>query len=398
MAEILRRYKHIVLGAGGIGSATAHWLAAAGETSVLCVEQFDLLHEKGASKDFSRIIRHAYHDTAYTNLTQAAYDTWGEIEEATGLTLVHRVGGVDVGREMHVAKRAPALAAAGHDFEYLDSREFMKRWPQWHVRDTDVALYQKDSGILDIRAGTYAHIALAKQAGVTFVDNTPVGAIHEYGDRVEVVTDQGVFVGDHLSVCSGSWSPMLFESLGQRNPLQVSHEQVCYWATPNLSDFSTANFGIWIHHDDVDNFYGFPVFGLPGTKAGRDTPHDLIDPANRSYQVREDNLVELEAFMTERLPGALGPRIYARPCCYDLTPDRDFVIDHVAGSDRVAILCGAGHGAKFASLMGKIMAQLATDGESTFPIEAFRWDRPAITDPDFEFLPPVKSRLNPHAL
>ena len=271
MVEIAGRYRHIVLGAGGIGSATAHWLAAAGETSVLCLEQFDLLHEKGASKDFSRIIRHAYHDTSYTNLTQAAYDTWGEIEDATGLTLVHRVGGVDVGREHHVAMRAPALEAAGHDYEYMDAAEFMRRWPQWHVRDTDVALYQKDSGILDIRTGSYAHIALAKQAGVTFVDQTPVTAIHSFDDRVEVVTDRGVFVGDTVSICSGSWSPMLLESLGQRNPIKVSHEQVCYWATPHLKEFLPENFPIWIYHDDIDNFYGFGVFGLPGTKAGRDT-------------------------------------------------------------------------------------------------------------------------------
>ncbi|GGG23791.1 N-methyltryptophan oxidase [Rhodococcoides trifolii] len=383
MTDIAGRFDHIVLGAGGIGSATAYWLAQSGSTSVLCLEQFDLLHELGASMDYSRIIRHAYNSTDYTALTGASYETWGEIEEATGLTLVTRTGGLDIGPEHRVGPYANALEATGHPCERMDSGELTKRWPQWTVRDTDVAVFQKDSGILDIRAASYAHVALAKSAGVSFVDRTPVTRIVEFPDRVEVVTDKGVFVGRTLSVCGGSWSPMLFEGLGVRNPIAVSHEQVCYWATQNLKAFSTREFGIWIYHDEGETYYGFPVFGLPGTKAGRDEPHDLIDPTTRSWDVREDNLEQVESFMRAHLPEALGPRIFARACCYDLTPDRNFLVDKVAGSQRVSLFCGAGHAAKFASLMGKIMAELAVEGGSKYPIDPFRWDRPAITDPDF---------------
>ncbi|WP_066905967.1 FAD-dependent oxidoreductase [Millisia brevis] len=399
MPEIAGRFRHIVLGAGGIGSATAYWLSDKGAQSVLCLEQYDLGHELGASMDFSRIIRHAYHSSFYTNLTQASYDTWSLIEERTGLPLVTKTGGVDVGRPKHVEPYAPALTEAGHEFEMMDSAELMRRWPQWHVKDDDIAVYQKDSGILDIRKASYGHLALGRANGVTYVDRTPVTAITEYPDRVEVTTDAGIFVGETLSVCSGSWSPMLLESMGLRNPIVVSHEQVCYWATQNLLEFAPDRFGIWIYHDEVENYYGFPVFGLPATKAGRDRPHDLIDPANRSWDVREDNLKQVEDFMALRLPDALGPRMFSRACCYDLTPDRHFLVDHVAGSSRIAMFCGAGHAAKFASLMGRIMADLALDGGTEYPIEPFAWNRPAIVDPDFvPTLAIAEGSLTPHGM
>jgi glycine/D-amino acid oxidase-like deaminating enzyme len=66
-------YEHIVLGAGGIGAAAAYWLARRGG-SVLALEQYRLGHDRGASEDHSRIIRHSYHTTEYTSLTRAAYD------------------------------------------------------------------------------------------------------------------------------------------------------------------------------------------------------------------------------------------------------------------------------------------------------------------------------------
>jgi sarcosine oxidase len=53
------------------------------------------------------------------------------------------------------------------------------------------------------------------------------------------------------------------------------------------------------------------------------------------------------------------------------------------GHPRIMIGMGAAHAAKFASLMGKILADLAIDGRTTYPIDAFRANRPALTDPAF---------------
>jgi sarcosine oxidase len=67
-----------------------------------------------------------------------------------------------------------------------------------------------------------------------------------------------------------------------------------------------------------------------------------------------------------------------------MAPDRDFVLDTLPHAPHVAVFNGAGHAGKFASLVGKILAELLTDGATRHPIEPFSLRRPAITDPNFE--------------
>ena len=93
--EMERGRSYIVVGAGALGSAAAYWLTRSGAADVLVLEQYGLGHGLGASEDHSRIIRHAYHSSVYTALTQAAYDAWAEIESETGLQLVVKTGGLD---------------------------------------------------------------------------------------------------------------------------------------------------------------------------------------------------------------------------------------------------------------------------------------------------------------
>jgi len=80
-----RTRSHIVIGAGALGSAAAYRLALAGAGDVLVLEQFELGHGKGTSWDRSRVIRHAYHSDAYTQMTHAMFESWAEVEEESGL-------------------------------------------------------------------------------------------------------------------------------------------------------------------------------------------------------------------------------------------------------------------------------------------------------------------------
>jgi glycine/D-amino acid oxidase-like deaminating enzyme len=88
-------------------------------------------------------------------------------------------------------------------------------------------------------------------------------------------------------------------------------------------------------------------------------------------------------FAESILPGYTGPELYTRCCLYDMPPDRDFVVDFVPGQSRITVCIGAGHAAKFAGVLGRILSELAIDGGTEFPIEAFRADRPALADPGF---------------
>ena len=88
--------------------------------------------------------------------------------------------------------------------------------------------------------------------------------------------------------------------------------------------------------------------------------------------------------MATHLPGAVGPPIYTKTCLYTLTPDRDFVVDRLPDVPGVAVGLGAAHGFKFASVLGRILAELSVDGTtpSAPEIARFRIDRPILLEAD----------------
>lgn len=381
------QFETIVVGAGAIGSAAAYWLADKGQRGVLVLEQYELGHGNGASEDHSRIIRHSYHNTTYGRLTQPAYDNWASIEERSGQQLVFPTGGLDIavtgtpGVESVMNYRR-TLEALGHPFEVFDTAELVRRYPQWNVDEEVTATFQKDSGILDIRRSRQTHVALAEGLGVTFVENSPVRKLESFEGGVRVFTDTEVYTADQVVVTTASWTDGLLHDLGQTWTTTISQEQVVYWATPNVRDFSIGRFPLWVWHGD-SMFYGFPVYGEVAIKVSRDMTGDFVTHETRSFEPSAAETALLADFVTERLPGGMGRLLYAKTCVYDMPPDRDFVLDRLPGHPRIIVGNGAGHAAKFSGLLGQILAELAVDGRSSHPIEAFRADRPALTDPGF---------------
>ena len=383
----MRRVRFVVVGCGGIGSAAAYWLARGGG-DVLALEQFPLGHADGASEDHSRIIRHAYHAPAYAALTHAAYEAFEVVEAATDVQLVHKTGGLDLAErgteaEQELWRRAGSMDGRDVAYEILEGADIRRRFPQFRVGDDVLAIHQPDGGIVDIRKAVAAHVALARAAGAEVRGNAGVRDLVSRPDGVEVVLDDETILADQVVVCGGAWTRRLLAgSLGIDLPITLSQEQVTYFATPNLRDFAPSRFPVWIWHG-TPLVYGFPVYGEVATKAAIDFGGRLVDLDAREWPPDEDRIRRVEAFLAERLPGALGPRLRTRTCLYDMPPDRDFLLDRLPGEERVLVCVGAGHAAKFAGVLGRILADLARHGETAHPIEAFRADRPAMTDPDF---------------
>ncbi|HEY8167070.1 MAG TPA: N-methyl-L-tryptophan oxidase [Candidatus Limnocylindrales bacterium] len=378
-------FEAIVVGLGGIGSAAACWLARRYGDRVLGLERFELGHRHGASHDHSRIIRLSYHRPHYVRLAAQAYDAWASVEAEWGSPLIVRTGGLDVwpttATEIPMADYTAAMDASAVPYERLDGSEVRRRWPQWHVDDDTVALYQAESGIAPPILANEAHRALAVRHGATLLAETPVTALRSTGSGVEVDAAGRTFGARRVILCADAWTNELTAPLGTTLPLTVTREQVTYWASPRLADFAADRFPVWIWMD-VPSFYGFPVFGEPGPKAAEDVGGRPTTPATRDFEPDPDALARLEAFMGAHLPGALGPVIATRTCLYTLTPDRDFVIDALPGHPDVTVMLGAAHGFKFASLFGRIATELVADGKSEADLAPFRIDRPILLDPN----------------
>jgi sarcosine oxidase len=383
-------YDYIIIGCGGIGSAAAYWLARAAGTEVLAIEQFALGHDRGESQDHSRIIRLAYHDPAYTALTRHTFAAYAAVEEESGVPLVLKCGGLDLelvqDEPRYLGHYADAMDAAAIPFDALSAQEVMDTWPQFTLDDRVQALFQPDGGLVDARRANAAHVALARAHGATILSDTPVRAIRPRGDQsVEVDTDRGTFRAAKLVVAAGPWSAQVLRDVGLSLPLTVTQEQVTYFQTPHLRDFAPDRFPIWIWHGDArDCFYGFPVYGEVGTKAGQDVGGDVVTADTRSFTPNPRAHADLLRFLERNIPRSLGPELYTKTCLYTLTPDRDFIIDSVPGHPQISIAIGAGHAFKFAGLIGRILSEMATTGASSYPIERFRLGRPALTDPSYQ--------------
>ncbi len=381
-------YEYIVLGCGGIGCATAFWLSRRAGAEVLGLEQFELGHSRGGSQDFSRIIRLTYHADEYTRLTPHTYMAWAVIEDESALKIVHKTGGLtmalkeDRRHQPLIEDYARSMAGLGIPFDRLNAGEVMHRFPQWRLDEEVDAIYQPDMGLVDAIKGNAAHLAIARYRGATFIENCPATEIRPFEDGVEVETPRGRFTCRRLIVTAGGWTDKLLAKINLTLRIRVTEEQVTYYATPNLKDFAIGRFPVFIWEGD-EPVYGFPVYGEAATKVGLDASGPEVDPDRRAF--RPDPLRErrAETWLKKYIPGFLGPILYTKTCQYAMPRDRGFVVDRLPGYPQISVFVGAGHGYKFAALFGKILSELAIDGQTHYPIQAFAVDRPAITDPNF---------------
>src|SRR5439155_20567749 len=82
------RFDAIVVGVGGMGSAAAYELARRG-LSILGLEQFNLVHDRGSSHGMTRVIRKAYYEhPSYVPLVCRAYERWYDLEQRSGKRLL----------------------------------------------------------------------------------------------------------------------------------------------------------------------------------------------------------------------------------------------------------------------------------------------------------------------
>ena len=378
----------VVVGLGALGSATAYWASRRPGVRVLGLERYEIGHLNGASEDVSRIIRRSYHRRDYVRLTARAYESWAEVERESGLQVVFRTGGLDVGprvtREgvaIDIGEYAQAMTAEGVPFETLDGPEIMRRWPAWRLGDEHVGLFQPDGGLADPSAGNLAHRRLAAAQGAVLREHAPVARIEGGDGETTVVLDDGeVITAGKVVIAADAWANDLLDPLGAHLPLTVTQEQVS-WFTPRGDPrlFDKDRFPIWIWMDEP-SFYGFPTHGHPGPKVGQDVGGRPVTPATRTFDRDDAALARVTTFLEAHLPAMAVEPFRFRSCLYTLTPDRDFVLDALPGRPDVLVALGSAHAYKFASVIGRIMAELGIDGRtpSAGEIEAFAIGRPAL--------------------
>jgi sarcosine oxidase len=376
-------YDLAVVGLGALGSSTA-WHAAGRGLRVVGIEAFEPGHDRGASHDTSRIIRHSYHTPAYVALTFGAYDEWSRLEDETGEKFVTVTGGLDLfppDAQIPMADYTSSMDAHDIAYEVMDVGTVGERWPAFVLPDGTTAIHQARTGMVPAAVGTAAMARRARDLGAALLYNTRVEAIVPGAGGVKLVTSNGVVSAGRAVVAADAWTAGLLAPLGVDLPLTVTEEQVTYFTPPRPTEFGPDVFPVWIWMDEP-SYYGFPTYGEATVKAAQDCGGPTVTGDDRSGAPDEVMCERLSAFMRQVIPGSGNPTRSKR-CLYTLTPDRDFVVDRVPGHPLVTVGLAAAHGFKFAALFGRLLTDTAVDGESAYDLSAFRLDRPALTDPSY---------------
>jgi len=376
-------YDAIVIGLGGMGSAAAHHLSARG-SRVLGLERFGPVHNRGSSHGGSRITRQSYfEDPAYVPLLLRAYELYADVERATGRDIAALCGGVMVGPPDSRTVSGSLRSATEWDLphEMLDAREIRRRFPTLSPRDDEVALYEKNAGLVRPETMVAAHLQLATRQGAELHFEEPVLRWEPYHDGVRVHTAENTYTAGQLVICPGAWAPQLLADLGVTVTVE---RQVMYWFQPKhgTRPFVPENHPIYIWEDaEGVQVYGFPAIDGPdlGAKVAFFRKGAVCTPQTIDRTVHEDEIQAMADHMSRCIPDLPGAFLKAATCMYSNTPDEHFVISrHPAHPESVTVACGfSGHGFKFVPVVGEILADLALTGTTGHPIGLFTASRSA---------------------
>jgi sarcosine oxidase len=374
-----RVFDQIVIGVGGMGSAAIYELARRGQR-VLGLEQFSIPHELGSSAGSTRIFRFAYFaHPSYVPLMRLAFARWRALQHDFGETLLTVTGGLDIGlpsgRVVSGAKAACREHRLTHDV--LRANEVMRRHPAWRLPAEFEAVYQPEAGFLPADRAILAHATLARRLGADLREDEPVRSWKAIGDRVEVDTARGSYEAGALVIAAGAWTGKL---LSRFRTLAVPERQVVGWFKTPGREFALQSFPVFILDcPEQGNFYGFPERVNEGFKIGKFRHRrENVDPdcIDRNVGVKDAAVL---TWAGRYLAHPMGSPVGFKTCMFVNSPDEHFILDMLPEHRNIVVAAGfSGHGYKFCSGVGEILADLSMHGASVHDTHLFRLSRPAL--------------------
>ena len=369
-------YHTITVGLGSMGSAALYHLASRGRR-VLGLDSFNPPHTMGSHGGLTRMTRLVYAEHPdYVPLLQRANDLWRDLERQTNQTILHTTGGVYIGPESSLYISGAIESATRHNlpYELLQGRDLAARLPWFRTPQGSVAIADPGAGFLFPHRAIEAHLNLARTHGADIHTGEPVLAWHADTRGVTVRTARAEYTADKLILSAGAWMPQLLTPPAGKPALNltVTRQTLCWVDPPDPAPFALGRFPVWAFTlDGRTVYYGFPMTpeGGAGLKLAHHAPDITTDPDTDPRATTPDDARSVLKFLQDHLPQGLGPVRDQQVCLYTNTQDEHFVVDLHPNHANVAIASPcSGHGFKFASAIGEILADLADSGAASHDI------------------------------
>ena len=376
----MENYDLAVIGVGGMGSAIVAQ-AAARKLKVLGLEQFSIPNMRGSSHGVTRILRLGLSEgPTYVPLVLRAVELWRELGGKSGLPIFHNCGSLDVARpEVQTFQGSKAACEKfGIAHEILDAVETNRRFPAVKPAEEMLAVFQPGSGFVLPEFAIMAHANIALEAGAEIHGHERVLGWESRRHSYLIRTDRAAYQARQIIFSAGAWIGKLLAE--QRVPV-VPERAVLGWFSPkaNLQNFKPDRLPVWIMDwPEAGHFYGLPIYGVPGFKLGRlrEIPSPAVDPVQPRREPDREDEADMRSFLKKAFPDADGPILSMAACFFENSPDRAPIIDRLPGEQGAWIVGGfSGHGFKYCSVVGELMADLVTTGSSRFDLTPFGLSR-----------------------
>jgi sarcosine oxidase len=239
-----------------------------------------------------------------------------------------------------------------------------------HPPPNALAVWEPRAGILFPEKCIAAHLRLARQHGASLNLEETVTDWEPTSDGVRVTTSKREYLAGRLILSAGSWMPGLMKQF----PVSLLVErQILFWfKNRRPSYFESGSFPVFLlEHAPEQYFYGFPDLGN-GVKIAQHHQGERTTPETVRREVSAGEARFVKELVAPFLPD-LTEVVDSTVCMYTNTSSGHFLLDyHPDSSSALVVSPCSGHGFKFSSALGEIMANMLGTGETRFDLSLFR--------------------------
>ncbi len=357
-----------VIGAGIIGSATAHYLSARGAKVVVIDRSY---MGSGSTGRCIGGLRHQFSTPPSIRLMKESIRLFSEMEESFGHSVEFHQGGYLLlahSREMADTFRANIRVqrAEGINVSLLDPKEIKKLVPWLNTEGLVAGSWCPDDGQAFPFAVLRGYRKRTEQAGGKFLLHNPVTEMRR-GNRFELRLGDGSMVAaPQVLLAAGPWTRELALPLGLDLPLAPErHEAMISERMPRFLEPMLVDYR-------ADGCYFQQM--LTGQIIGCYTPIPQV-PGIRE-DVSFEFLPQLAWRMSRLVPALQNAAILRHWAgCYTMTPDGNPILDRTP-IDGLFVASGmCGHGFMFGPAMGRHMADYMLDGKWNMDFSEFALER-----------------------
>lgn len=353
----------IVVGGGTIGLFAALTLAESGR-SVTVLDRGRVWSEASATNAGSLAVQNKL--VPLVSYTVAAHDLWRDMATRLGAGIeYHRTGGYKIATTEAEVERlrntAEAQRREGLEIIWLDGAEIRAELP-WLSRDVLAATWCALDGYANpLRLGP-ALLRLLRQRGVRIVENAAVIELEETS-VIHARTQQGTFTAKELVIAAGVWSAGIAAKLGAVLPiaLDVNMISVTEPGPRTIARIVTHARGI-LTLKQVAN--GSCLIG--GGWQGVGTLEDNRKGLDYSQLIHNLRLA------ARVVPGLKRLHVLRSWAGYEgVTPDSLPFLGKLQNCGNVYVAACARGGFSLGPVLGKLVGELMTTGETSMPVAIF---------------------------